>query len=101
MTSFQGLIPRYLLYLQVISTLFLIEPLIVLALILWTRLGKDDHCAVLLAVVVPDVDPPGPGLWKFNSSILEDVEYVDLISDLWVSWRASIHRFPSLAKWWE
>lgn len=59
----------------------------------------SDHCAVLLSVVVPDVVPPGPGLWKFNSSILEDVEYVDLISDLWVSWRASIHRFPSLAKW--
>ena len=61
----------------------------------------SDHCSVLLSVVVPDVIPPGPGLWKLNTSILEDGEYVRLISDLWVSWRASIPRFPSLAKWWE
>ena len=61
----------------------------------------SDHCGVLLSVVVPDVVPPGPGLWKLNTSILEDDEYVRLISDLWVSWRASIPRFPSLAKWWE
>ena len=61
----------------------------------------SDHCGVLLSVVVPDVVPPGPGLWKLNTSILVDDEYVRLISDLWVSWRASIPRFPSLARWWE
>ena len=61
----------------------------------------SDHCGVLLSVDVPDVVPPGPGLWKLNTSILGDAEYVRLISDLWVSWRASINRFPSLAKWWE
>ena len=26
----------------------------------------SDHCAVLLSVTVPDVVPPGPGLWKLN-----------------------------------
>ena len=61
----------------------------------------SDHCAVLLSVTVPDVVPPGPGLWKLNTSILEDDEYFALISQLWESWRASIPRFPSLAKWWE
>ena len=49
----------------------------------------SDHCGVFLSVSVPDVVPPGPGLWKLNTSILED------------PWRTSIHRFPSLAKWWE
>ena len=29
----------------------------------------SDHCAVLLRVTVPDVFPPGPGLWKLNISI--------------------------------
>ena len=61
----------------------------------------SDHCAVLLSVVVPDVVPPGPGLWKLNTSILENVEYASLITELWEPWRASIPRFPSLAKWWE
>ena len=61
----------------------------------------SDHCGVLLSVDVPDVVPPGPGLWKLNVSILEDAEYVKLITDLWSSWRAAIPRFPSLAKWWE
>lgn len=50
---------------------------------------------------VPDVVPPGPGLWKLNTSILSEEEYCDLISAAWCSWRASIPRFPSLAKWWE
>ena len=45
--------------------------------------------------------PPGPGIWKLNTSILEDDEYVRLITDPWESWRPSIPRFPSLAKWWE
>ena len=40
-------------------------------------------------------------VWKLNTSILEDDEYVSLITDLWESWWPSIPRFPSLAKWWE
>ena len=61
----------------------------------------SDHCAVLLSVTVPDVVPPGPGLWKLNTSILEDIEYITLIFEVWESWQASIPRFPSLTKWWE
>ena len=61
----------------------------------------SDHCGVLLSVSVPDVTPPGPGLWKLNSSILSECEYIELISDAWSSWRHSMARFPSLAKWWE
>ena len=58
----------------------------------------SDQCGVLLSVSVPDVVPPGPGLWKLNTSILQDEEHVKLITD---SWLTSIPRFPSLAKWWE
>ena len=61
----------------------------------------SDHCAVLFCVNVPDVIPPGPGLWKFNISVLEEEEYVSLISDFWASWRRRQSSFPSLAKWWE
>lgn len=59
----------------------------------------SDHCALLLSVSVPDVVPPGPGLWKLNTSILSEDAYFDLISAAWRNWRASIPRFPSLAKW--
>ena len=57
-----------------------------------------DHCAVLTSLSVPDVSP-GPGLWKLNTSILQNTDYVKLISDSWSNWMPSIHRFPSLAKW--
>ena len=61
----------------------------------------SDHCAVILRVSVPDVVPPDPGLWKLNISVLEEEEYVNLISNFSTSWRGQRHLFPSLDKWWE
>ena len=61
----------------------------------------SDHCALLLSLSVPDVVPPGPGLWKLNISILAESAYFTLISSAWQDWRSSIPRFASLAKWWE
>ncbi len=61
----------------------------------------SDHCAVVLSLSIPDVVPPGPGLWKLNCSVLSEDAYYDLVSAAWRNWRASIPRFPSLAKWWE
>ena len=61
----------------------------------------SDHCGLLTVVSVPDVVPPGPGLWKLNTSILQEQAYVLLISDFWASWRSSVPRFTSLAKWWD
>ena len=58
----------------------------------------SDHCAALLYVNVPDVVPPGPGLWKVNTSILEEEAYVSLVEDFWPHWRDQKDRFPSLAK---
>ena len=61
----------------------------------------SDHCAVLFCVNVPDVVPPGPGVWKLNTSILEEEAYVSLVEDFWSRWRNRKDRFSSLAKWWE
>ena len=61
----------------------------------------SDHCAVLLRVTVPDVVPPGPGLWKLNISILEDEEYVHQVGEFWSNWCGRKSQFPSLGKWWE
>lgn len=61
----------------------------------------SDHCAVLFCVSVPDVAPPGPGLWKLNTSILEDEGYVLAVSNFWSGWHNMKGLYPSLAKWWE
>ena len=54
------------------------------------------HCALALSV-----DPPGPGLWKFNSSVLQDADYCLNIKNFWIEWRLRKHDFSSLAKWWD
>ena len=61
----------------------------------------SDHCAVLFCISVPDIVPPGPGLWKLNTSILEDEGYVSAVSNFWSGWRNMKGLYPSLAKWWE
>lgn len=61
----------------------------------------SDHCAVLSCVTVPDVVPLGPGLCKLKTSILEELDYVHQIEDLWSHWHDQKTHFPSLAKWWK
>ena len=61
----------------------------------------SDHCAVLFSVSVPEVVLPGPGLWKLNTSILEEEGFVSIVTGFWAGWRRQKGRFPSLAKWWE
>ena len=61
----------------------------------------SDHCAVVFTFSLPDVIPPGPGLWKLNTSILQNNDYVKLISDFWLNWRLTQNNFPSLSDWWE
>ena len=61
----------------------------------------SDHCALALVVDPPSVAPPGPGLWKLNSSVLQDADYCTIIRNFWVEWRSRKRDFPSLAKWWD
>ena len=43
-----------------------------------------------MSLSIPDVVPPGPGLWKLNTSILSEVEYCNLITVAWHNWRSSV-----------
>ena len=61
----------------------------------------SDHCAVSLSVDVPHTVHLGPGRWKLNISLLEDEEYVSLISSLLVDWHRCQNHFSSPVKWWE
>ena len=58
----------------------------------------SDHCCVSLSVHVPDVVPPGPGLWKLNRSILHEDAYISLITNFWEDWHYRLSGFSSLAK---
>ena len=61
----------------------------------------SDHCALAFSVDPLSVTPPEPGLWKFNSSVLQDADYCLNINNFWIEWRLRKHDFPSLAKWWD
>ena len=61
----------------------------------------SDHCALVLSIDPPNVTPPGPGLWKINSTVLQDSAYVSAVTDFWLDWRSNKGDFSSLAKWWD
>ena len=45
--------------------------------------------------------PRGPGLWKFNSSLTQDDEYTDLLSQFLQDWKLQKGRYPDLRTWWD
>ena len=47
---------------------------------------KTDHAAIVLQVNSVEKQPTGPSYWKFNSSLLKDPEYINLINDNVPSW---------------
>ena len=59
----------------------------------------SDHCAVALSVAVPLVLTRSPGVWKLNVSVLEEEDYVSLISFFWASWREKKSDFVTVMDW--
>jgi hypothetical protein len=43
----------------------------------------------------------GPGVWKFNTSLLEDEVFTARIRDFWRSWQDQRDSFPFLDMWWD
>ena len=43
----------------------------------------------------------GRGLWKFNTSTLEEDAYCEVIKTFWADWRCSRRSFSSIIDWWE
>ena len=61
----------------------------------------SDHCAISFSWALPSSVPPGPGLWKLNLSVLDEAEYIGLISTFWSYWQSRQSSFPSLSEWWD
>ena len=45
----------------------------------------------------------GPGVWKFNTSLLDDKNYCSLVTSFWSFWQAHYtpEAFPSILDWWD
>ncbi|PFX17275.1 Transposon TX1 uncharacterized 149 kDa protein [Stylophora pistillata] len=50
----------------------------------------DSLC---LSVSFPDIVPPGPGYWKLNTSILDDLDHCQLVWDEWSAWCLAVPAF--------
>jgi len=61
----------------------------------------SDHSALVFISYIPDAIPRGPGRWHLNISILDDPDFITLISDFWSRWQGRKLSFPSISVWWD
>ena len=61
----------------------------------------SDHSAVVFISSIPNAIPCGPGRWHLNISILDDPDFITLISDFWTRWQRRKLSFPSISVWWD
>ena len=61
----------------------------------------SDHDIVTCNIIIPTTTPPGPGTWKFNTSLLEDKHYVAYMRRFFVEWRKEKVNFNDIGKWWD
>ena len=57
--------------------------------------------SVVLFFSPPVPIPRGPGRWKCNVSVLQDLELRSNIESFWLYWRTRQPFFPSVGKWWD
>jgi hypothetical protein len=60
----------------------------------------SDHNLIDVTLAFGNV-PRGRGLWKLNTSLLEDKTYSSQIEIFWKEWRGKKADFLSLPEWWE
>ena len=61
----------------------------------------SDHDIVYLTLRLDDLRPRGPGLWKFNNSLLQDTNFTEYISNRMNALIEGIEHFPSVKLWWD
>lgn len=59
----------------------------------------SDHDLGYLSFRLGNLCPRGPGLWKFNNSLLNDTAFSDHISEGTNDLIACIEHFPSVKSW--
>ena len=63
----------------------------------------SDHQYLLVKFVLDDRISNGPGVWKFNTSLLDDEKYCSLVTSFWSFWQShySAETFSSILDWWD
>ena len=61
----------------------------------------SDHDLVSVKFQCKQTTPRGPGLWKFNSSLTQDNDYVGLLSQFLQDCKLQKGRYPDLRTWWD
>ena len=61
----------------------------------------SDHDSVALVIKFPNCAPHGPGLWKFNNSLLTDTVFCEHLSTRISDLSRCTSLFSSIADWWE
>ena len=61
----------------------------------------SDHDIMYLTIRLDDLHPRGPGLWKFNNSLLQDTNFSEYISDRTNALIEGMEHFPSVKLWWD
>ncbi|WAQ98940.1 YTX2-like protein, partial [Mya arenaria] len=59
-----------------------------------------DHNTIEIKINTENV-ARGPGLWMFNTRLLNDTEYASLIKTFWSSWTHNKTSYASCSEWWE
>jgi exonuclease III len=62
---------------------------------------RSDHSYVFMTFSLPSTPERGPGLWKFNSSLLSDRHFTAQVTAFWLEWQLEKSSFPSLGVWWD
>ena len=61
----------------------------------------SDHDFVCLSIQPDDNTCHGPGLWKFNSSLLDDSDFTDYISNSIRDLATCLEHFSTVKSWWD
>ena len=61
----------------------------------------SDHDLVSVKFKCKQTLNRGPGLWKFNCSLISDDNYTRLMSQFLQDWRTQKERYPDLRTWWD
>ena len=60
-----------------------------------------DHRTVYLSLSLPESSRRGPGFWKFNNSLLDDDEYLDMVRGLYPLLREKLNDIQDKRITWE
>ena len=62
---------------------------------------RSDHSYIHMKFSVPTTANRGPGIWKFNTSLLKDLNFILMVTQFWESWQKEKNSFFSLSAWWD